>query len=314
MSINVFVTYSKQERRICSVILGRLRRLVSEEINVWCDEHTPAGVQWDTFIRTKAAEAHIALILVSKNSLNSRYCKSEMRLFEKNFAYPISVILSPCGWKDDEWISKHQVLPSLDKTLSTHYRRKEQRNEFCTELASVLQMIAPCTSLIRDCKRQRSNLRHFQASIVKRRNNSHAYWRQLFFCIDDLYVAEIQFLGDVEDFALKQCRKALFSEQAVDACSKIINNYDKAAQEQKVLLRRSYGRLFDDEEKDDFLNFIKTHQQLHRNLTEDHEINEQSLGYLIDNVQNLTSDLSDAIDTCKDTLWLLGVSVPESSD
>lgn len=128
MKITIFVSYSHQDARYLekNSLLGYLRGLENEDVEFWFDKKILVGEDWDSKIKSRISNAHIALVLVSQMFLDSSYCKDveisgflEERRTNGLIIFPI--ILSACEWQEHQWLRSEQFLPTGDETIEEHY-------------------------------------------------------------------------------------------------------------------------------------------------------------------------------------------------
>jgi hypothetical protein len=146
--VRVFVSYSHRDAVYAKLIIeylsGELKR---DAIELWWDEGILTGNLWDNEIKTRIRESQIALALISQGFLNSNYCqKVEIRNFlrqrrsEGLVIFPL--ILSACAWKDYDWLSETQALPTNDRNLKSHYKAVGMREELFYRVLIHLQQVA----------------------------------------------------------------------------------------------------------------------------------------------------------------------------
>jgi len=101
------------------------RGLVEE----WYDRKILPGEDYQSKIDYNLENADIICLFISANFLDSPNCKKEKKkaieLRNKKETQVIPIILSPCGWLDDEDISKLLALPTDGKPISTFQNRDE---------------------------------------------------------------------------------------------------------------------------------------------------------------------------------------------
>ena len=74
---DVFVSYAGIDRERAREVAETLAAL---GYDVWWDQKIPVGSSWDKFIPTKVREARCLIVLWSKNSIDSKYVREEVRL------------------------------------------------------------------------------------------------------------------------------------------------------------------------------------------------------------------------------------------
>src|SRR5271157_5098871 len=85
-------------------------------VKIWTDDQIPAGQDWEVLIEQALNEAAAAVLLVSPDSLVSRFITSTevprilaRRRDEGLIVFPI--LLLPCAWKLVPWLQAMQMLP-----------------------------------------------------------------------------------------------------------------------------------------------------------------------------------------------------------
>jgi hypothetical protein len=102
----IFISYSHKDNDFREDLDGQLAALKRKgAIDVWADRKIGAGNELDGSIFFELDRAHIVLLLVSSDYLNSNYCVAEMRRamnrHDNREARVIPVILRPCDWHDE---------------------------------------------------------------------------------------------------------------------------------------------------------------------------------------------------------------------
>ena len=95
----------------------------------WRDTDLIPGEDWDETIKEKLSKAHIILFMVSRNFLASKYITEQerplaMKLMNENRAIVVPVLLSACGWRDEDFASLEK-LPHKDDPISSFNPRDE---------------------------------------------------------------------------------------------------------------------------------------------------------------------------------------------
>lgn len=143
--INVFFSY----RHIPDdeMILDEIRSYISMSLamnnaETWIDKNISPGDEWDKKIKDQLSQTDIVLALISQHYLSSEYILNteipimENRKKEGLIIFPI--ILSPCMWKDFNWLSQTQFLPRNGKTIETDYTDKGTRKTLYKEITENL--------------------------------------------------------------------------------------------------------------------------------------------------------------------------------
>ncbi|HVT19300.1 MAG TPA: AAA family ATPase [Thermoanaerobaculia bacterium] len=126
--VRVFVSYSHRDAQYLAddSLLGFLKGLSGEGVELWTDERIAAGAPWDQEIEQRLRSTDIALVLVSQSFLDSPYCtKIEISSFlercRSDGMVLLPVVLSPCEWERHGWLASRQFLPGGNETIEEHY-------------------------------------------------------------------------------------------------------------------------------------------------------------------------------------------------
>ena len=103
-TIEVFISYSKQDKELRDRLLSHLRPLETKGIISWHDRQILPGTEWDEEIKARLNAADIILLLISADFLATDYCTQveipeALRRHKTGVATVIPVILRSCGWK-----------------------------------------------------------------------------------------------------------------------------------------------------------------------------------------------------------------------
>jgi stage II sporulation SpoE-like protein/TIR domain-containing protein len=128
--IRVFYSYSHKDERLrvqLETHLAILRRqgLISE----WHDRQIDAGEEWKAKIDENLEAAHMVLLLVSADFIDSEYCYSiemeaALKRHESGHACVIPIIIRPCVWNSLAF-GKLQALPKDAKPVTTWSNREK---------------------------------------------------------------------------------------------------------------------------------------------------------------------------------------------
>ena len=102
-TIEVFISYSKQDKALRDGLLSHLRPLEGAGIITWHDRQILPGTQWDAEIKARLNAADIILLLISADFLATDYCTQveipeALRRHEAGEAIVMPVILRSCTW------------------------------------------------------------------------------------------------------------------------------------------------------------------------------------------------------------------------
>ncbi len=128
--LKVFISYSHDDENFIGEFKKHLAPLKDAElIEEWYDRKILPGEDYQNKIDHNLRDADIICLFISPNFLNSPSCKEEekkaLELRNEKGIKVIPIILSPCGWLDDENISKLLALPTDGKPISTFPNQNE---------------------------------------------------------------------------------------------------------------------------------------------------------------------------------------------
>ncbi|WP_204152250.1 GUN4 domain-containing protein [Leptolyngbya sp. CCY15150] len=103
-TIEVFISYSKQDKALRDGLLSHLRPLEGAGIITWHDRQILPGTQWDAEIKARLNAADIILLLISADFLDTDYCTqveipAALRRHKAGEAIVMPVILRSCAWR-----------------------------------------------------------------------------------------------------------------------------------------------------------------------------------------------------------------------
>ncbi len=140
--IHVFISYSHQDVKYLKQdsLFGYLKGLEKDHLTFWADRLIRTGDAWDDEIKAHIQEAHIALVLVSQQFLDSDYCQNvEINCFLAQKSHVFPILLSACDWRRHEWLSSRQSMPGGDKTVEEHYHTPGARKRLFLEIREQLR-------------------------------------------------------------------------------------------------------------------------------------------------------------------------------
>ncbi len=128
--IEIFFCYAREDENLRNELEKHLSILKQQgQIITWHDRKIGAGKEWEREIDTHLNTAHVILLLISQNFMNSDYCysiemKRALERHEVGTVRVIPVILRPVDWKGAPF-SKLQVLPTDGKPI-TRWRNRDE--------------------------------------------------------------------------------------------------------------------------------------------------------------------------------------------
>ncbi len=122
--INLFISYSHKDEELKNNLKSHLMALKRcGLINIWHDREILSGQEWEGEINEHLDNAHIILLLISSDFIQSDFCYGvEMKhaMARQNFgdAVIVPVILRDCHW-DVTPLGKLQALPHNGKAVTS---------------------------------------------------------------------------------------------------------------------------------------------------------------------------------------------------
>ncbi|WP_008309992.1 GUN4 domain-containing protein [Leptolyngbya sp. PCC 6406] len=122
-TIEVFISYSKQDKALRDGLLSHLRPLEAKGIISWHDRQILPGTEWDAEIKARLNAADIILLLISSDFLATDYCTrveipEALRRHEAGEATVMPVILRSCGWRYTP-LAKIQAYPEKAEPIKS---------------------------------------------------------------------------------------------------------------------------------------------------------------------------------------------------
>jgi hypothetical protein len=120
----LFICYAHANERTVRQLIPSLKVLAKRRyIAPWRDTDLVAGEDWDDTIKGRLSNARVILFMVSRDFLASEYITEQerplaMRLREEKKAVVVPVILSPCGWREEDF-ARLEKLPRKDEPVSS---------------------------------------------------------------------------------------------------------------------------------------------------------------------------------------------------
>lgn len=120
----VFISYCREDKDWKDRVVKHLKVLeMARHFEVWTDTVIPAGDDWEPAIKQAMSECKIALFLISKDFLTSKYITgTEVPMLLKRRIEAgvrvIPVIVKPCAWQSLGWLKPINARPTDGKPLS----------------------------------------------------------------------------------------------------------------------------------------------------------------------------------------------------
>lgn len=150
--IAVYISYNHKDAAWKHRLLFYLLRQSVKRVpfEVWDDSNLEPGENWTVKIPEVRNQARVAVLLISKNYLDSATIRSEElphllnRQTENNLRL-VPVLIEPCEWQSVEWLSQLQILPRGVTPLSTlsNTEAEESLKKIVDEIVAVIENLAP---------------------------------------------------------------------------------------------------------------------------------------------------------------------------
>lgn len=138
----VFVSYSHKDEAWKDKLRPHLEMLeVMGRLSLWDDRMIDGGDVWYPEIREAMEKAGVAVCLISPDFLGSKFCiKEEVAHFisqrEQHGMKIVPILVRPCYWQCQEWLSATQMIPHDGKSLALDFpddARQDQQLAIVTE-------------------------------------------------------------------------------------------------------------------------------------------------------------------------------------
>lgn len=144
--LKLFISYSHQDNGEKPFIDEFKKHITPLKTNGliedWYDREIIAGEKFEIKIDNNLENADIVCLFLSANFLSSDYCMKEkikaLELRKKKNISIIPIVLTNCGWKDDQDISKLLALPEDGKPVSSFHEQNEAWNDIYIGLKKII--------------------------------------------------------------------------------------------------------------------------------------------------------------------------------
>ena len=154
--IRIFICYARLDNKwfdpdndhsIIPHLTSSLRR---EKVEIWYDQELKASEKFLPRIFEEIDHADIAILMVTQNFLNSEFIEQHelpriRARAEKKLLAATPILVEPCDWHEEEFLSSLQILPRTVKPLVDHVHIVSDwshiKHDLTTELKSLIRMI-----------------------------------------------------------------------------------------------------------------------------------------------------------------------------
>lgn len=144
-SLKVFISYAHKDEAFKDELITMLASMQRQGIiDAWQDRRIEPGDEWYQAIQTAMNECDLAVLLVSKNFLASRFINDEEvpRLLQRRKAEGmrvIPIIIRPCMWSSEPVLRDLQALPQDGKAVISFSEENGDRDQVWTDIAKVIE-------------------------------------------------------------------------------------------------------------------------------------------------------------------------------
>ena len=142
--MKLFYCYAHEDRALRSALDKHLRNLKWQgQISSWHDYNINAGEEWQHEIYDHLNTAHIILLLISPDFMNSDYCysiemKRSLERHDAKEARVIPIILRPIDFENAPF-SRLQILPKNRKPIKNWRNSNDAFHDVVKEIRNVVK-------------------------------------------------------------------------------------------------------------------------------------------------------------------------------
>jgi len=126
----IVVLYASKDWRLMELVVSQLRAL-GPRFSVWVYQDSEAGAEWELDLFRRIDEAHVVLLLITSDFLNSPFImKREVPCVlarrRRGEVHLVPIIGKPCPWRAHRWLARLQVRPKNGTPLLKPARKCDQ--------------------------------------------------------------------------------------------------------------------------------------------------------------------------------------------
>lgn len=146
--LKVFISYAHKDEAFKDELAIMLRSMERNGvIDAWQDRRIEPGEEWYEAIQTAMNECDLAILLVSKSFLASRFITSEeipklLQRRKQAGMRVVPVIIRPCMWDSEPVLKDLQALPRDGKAIITFPEDTGERDQVWTDIAKAIEKLA----------------------------------------------------------------------------------------------------------------------------------------------------------------------------
>ena len=174
----IFYSYSHRDADLREQLATYLAPLRPQKIVEWHDRKIEPGGNWETEISGQLDTAHLIVLLVSADFLNSEYCygievERALTRLKRGEVKVVPMLLKPCLWQESRF-SELQMIPRDAKPVISWSSREEALAELANEIRMIVSNPPPLASAQGGATDETPR---FDASLNLVRSQVHSYAR-----------------------------------------------------------------------------------------------------------------------------------------
>jgi len=152
-ALKIFISYSHKDEEFKDDLVTMLEGLRRQGvISPWQDRCIEEGDEWYQEIQDAMNECDLAILLVSKHFIASRFIQDEELplLLQRRSDLGLRVvpiIVRPCKWSSEPALSKLQALPKDGKAVITFSKENGDSDQVWTDIATAIEKRAKANSI-----------------------------------------------------------------------------------------------------------------------------------------------------------------------
>ncbi|HEX9931058.1 MAG TPA: TIR domain-containing protein [Pyrinomonadaceae bacterium] len=144
-ALKVFISYSHKDEEFKDELVEMLAGLQRQGIiDAWQDRRIEEGDEWYQAIQDAMNDCNLAILLVSRNFIASRFIQDEelprfLQRRKEEGLRVVPIIVRPCKWQSEPVLKDLQALPKDGKAVITFSKDNGDRDQVWTDIADVIE-------------------------------------------------------------------------------------------------------------------------------------------------------------------------------
>lgn|SRR5574341_2440024 len=141
---SIFISYSHKDEKWKDRLVTQLA-VLQKDFEIWTDREIEAGEDWYQKIDEALNNASVAILLVSANSLTSKFILNEevarlLKRRDEEGLRIIPVILGDCAWQSVDWLVRMQARPRDGRPLKQlrNAQAEKELTQIVLEVAKII--------------------------------------------------------------------------------------------------------------------------------------------------------------------------------